>query len=47
MVAFEDLVCGAAAYFDVLGLVEVGGDGFMAPSLLSPDVDYSLDCCFG
>ena len=44
---FEDRVDGAAAYLDVFSLVEVGSDGFMAPSLLPSELDYSLNCGCG
>ena len=44
-VVFEDPVCGAAAYLDVFPLVEVCGDGFVAPSLLLPDLEDALDRC--
>ena len=44
-VVFEDLVCGAAAYLDVFPLAEVCDDGFMAPSLLLPDLEDAVDRC--
>jgi len=47
IVAFEDPVCGAAAYLNVFLLVEVCGDGFMAPSFPLSDLDYSTDRCLG
>jgi len=44
-VVFEDCVCGSAAYFDVFLLVEVCGDGFVAPSFLLPDLDDAANRC--
>jgi len=44
---FEDCVGGAAANSESFLPVEVCGDGFVAPSLLLPELDYSLNCGFG
>jgi len=44
-VAFENEVCGAAAYLDSFLLAKVCGDGFMTPSLPLSDLDNATDRC--
>jgi len=44
---FEDFVHGAAAYLDVLLLVEVCGDGFTAPSFTQSNLNDSGDGFLG